>query len=86
MKELWDLEEVEEHNLEWKFSGTILHLVDCLRIYLQPPMKLPEKRPIESKLTTYSLVDLRQAGIRMKLRSSKNLFDIKFKYGVLKID
>lgn len=83
LKKLWDLEEMPHSVEKNNQSSEISHLVDFLRSHLQPPELQAKEKP--ENLITPSLEDLQSAGILIKLRSGRNLFDIKFKDGVLKI-
>ncbi|XP_050387530.1 UPF0481 protein At3g47200-like, partial [Argentina anserina] len=70
-------------NLEIIRSFKVAHLVDfCRSLYL--PLKPSATRgPIPK--TTLSITGLNRAGVKFKLGSSSNLFDIQFCSGVLKI-
>jgi hypothetical protein len=57
-------------------SSEVQHFVDFLRI-CQQPTKLPQPRKLKT-LNMPSAAELRQAGVKFKLGSSKNLFDVKF--------
>lgn len=57
-------------------SSEVQHFVDFLRICHQPT-KLPQPRKLKT-LNMPSAAELRQAGVKFKLGSSKNLFDVKF--------
>lgn len=74
-----------EGNLENIRSSTVEHFVDfCRSLYLPLPLKRPIKGRLET-LTTPSMTDLHRAGVKFKVRSSKNLFDIQFLGGTLEI-
>lgn len=81
-KDLWDLEEMEEKSQTNK-SPEVQHLVDFLWICHQPPQSRSKKKL--KTLGIPSATELHQAGVKFKLGSSKNLFDIKFKNGILEI-
>jgi hypothetical protein len=61
----------------------IQHFTDLLRFFQLPP-QLPVRVP-EVSFPKYSVTQLREAGIKFKLASSKCLLDLKFKKGVLEI-
>ncbi|GMY04916.1 UPF0481 protein At3g47200-like [Fagus crenata] len=63
----------------------IQHFTDLLRFFQLPPAnKLPERYK-EMTFPKYSVTQLREAGVKFKVISSKCLLDLSFKNGVLKI-
>ncbi|XP_012090700.2 UPF0481 protein At3g47200 isoform X1 [Jatropha curcas] len=78
----WVLDDVlEKQNfLETK------HLLDFLRI-CQQPLNLQAGNKIKSDVTWYapSVTELYRAGVKFELASSKNLLDIEFRDGILKL-
>ncbi|XP_031270582.1 UPF0481 protein At3g47200-like [Pistacia vera] len=78
----WDYLGIEENLDESKYSG-VKHLVEFLRISVVPLN--PQLKEIQKILTTPSVKELQQAGVKFKLGSSKNLFDIRFHNGILEI-
>ncbi|KAJ0020174.1 hypothetical protein Pint_31158 [Pistacia integerrima] len=81
-KTYWDYLGIEESFDETKYLN-VKHLVDFLRISIVPSE--PQRRVKPEILTTPSVTKLYQAGVKFKLGSSKNLFDIKFHNGILEI-
>ncbi|KAM5564528.1 UPF0481 protein [Rosa sericea] len=74
-----------ECSLQTIHSSAVLHFVDfCRDLYLPPQPEWPTKGKLET-LTTPSMTDLHRAGVKFKVRSSKNLFDIRFQGGTLEI-
>ncbi|RXH72451.1 hypothetical protein DVH24_012135 [Malus domestica] len=62
------------------------HFVDLVRtLHLPTPEENFKNRGSVETLAVPSMTKLRQAGVRFKARSSKNLFDICFKDGILEI-
>jgi hypothetical protein len=57
-------------------SSEVQHFVGFPRI-CQQPTKLPQPRKLKT-LNMPSAAELRQAGVKFKMGSSKNLFDVKF--------
>ncbi|KAH7560534.1 hypothetical protein JRO89_XS10G0039400 [Xanthoceras sorbifolium] len=79
-KESWDFSEIDD-NLEKKNFNRVEHLVDFLSICLVPSESdRPKKTKLET-LTTPSVTELHQAGVKFKKASKKSLFDIEFNYG-----
>jgi hypothetical protein len=64
-------------------SSKVEHFVDLLR-NLHLPLKGQPKVKIQT-LTTPTMTDLHQAGVRFNVGSSRNLFDIQFSEGTLEI-
>ncbi|XP_059460366.1 UPF0481 protein At3g47200 [Corylus avellana] len=64
-------------------SSKVEHFVDLLR-HLHLPLKEQPKGKIKT-LTTPTMTDLQQAGVRFNVGSSRNLFDIQFSEGILEI-
>ncbi|KAJ0084540.1 hypothetical protein Patl1_29646 [Pistacia atlantica] len=81
-KTYWDYLGIEESFDETKYLN-VKHLVDFLRISIVPSE--PQRRVKPEILMTSSVTKLYQAGVKFKLGSSKNLFDIKFHNGILEI-
>ncbi|KAF3447146.1 hypothetical protein FNV43_RR12326 [Rhamnella rubrinervis] len=81
-KSLMHLEGTEE-NLEKISSARVEHFVDFLR-NLYVPLN-PRIGGHCKSLTTPSMTELHRAGVKFKVRSSKNIFDIKFENGILEI-
>ena len=79
---LMHLEGTEE-NLKKMSSTTIQHFVDFLRNLFVPVS--PRKGEKCESLTTPSMTELDQAGVKFKARLSKNLLDIHFENGILEI-
>ncbi|KAG6706457.1 hypothetical protein I3842_07G223000 [Carya illinoinensis] len=77
--------EVTKEKLMKIHSDKCEHFVDLLRKLYLP---LRERQEIETKLQTLTMpcmTELHQAGVRFEVGSSKNLFDIEFVKGILKI-
>ncbi|KAB1212254.1 hypothetical protein CJ030_MR5G025022 [Morella rubra] len=74
---------IEDQKLEEIRSSKIEHFVDLLRQLYMPSKKL-DKRQFERE-TVPSLTELHQAGVKFKVGSSRNLFDIHFEKGILEI-
>uniref|UniRef100_A0A6N2K656 Uncharacterized protein n=1 Tax=Salix viminalis TaxID=40686 RepID=A0A6N2K656_SALVM len=68
---------VPEDILEQASLSKVEHFVDFLRICQQPSRKMQSNK-LASTLTTPTVEELHQAGIRFKLGSSINRLDIKF--------
>ncbi|XP_057988814.1 UPF0481 protein At3g47200-like isoform X2 [Hevea brasiliensis] len=64
-------------------SFQALHLVDFLRICLQPSNPTPNKK--YRNLSTPTITHLHQAGVKFESSSSNCLLDIKFEKGILYI-
>ncbi|KAJ0099893.1 hypothetical protein Patl1_21173 [Pistacia atlantica] len=73
---------MEENFLEDCFSEG-KHLLDWLRLCLQPP-ELHSQNEFKTA-TTPAITELEQAGVKFKVGSSKYFFDITFKNGILEI-
>ncbi|XP_031271210.1 putative UPF0481 protein At3g02645 [Pistacia vera] len=73
---------IEENFLEDCFSEG-KHLLDWLRLCLQPP-ELHSQNEFKTA-TTPAITELEQAGVKFKVGSSKYFFDITFKNGILEI-
>ncbi|EXC67639.1 hypothetical protein L484_000152 [Morus notabilis] len=71
-----------DENLDRLCSSKKQHFVDLLR-ELYVPLK-PKEGELKS-ITTPSITKLHQAGVKLKVGSSKNLFDIVFSNGILEI-
>ncbi|KAL5764954.1 hypothetical protein ACOSQ2_017548 [Xanthoceras sorbifolium] len=79
-KDSWDFSEIDD-NLEKKNFNRVEHLVDFLSICLVPSeLDRPKKTKLKT-LTTPSVTELHQAGVKFKKASKKSLFDIEFNYG-----
>ncbi|XP_031270530.1 UPF0481 protein At3g47200-like [Pistacia vera] len=79
--EYWDICKIE--NLDEEHYSKVGHFVDFVRIRALPSNLNVRK---DSKYTTIpSVTELHQAGVRFKLSSSTNLFDIRFNNGILEI-
>ncbi|KAJ0043587.1 hypothetical protein Pint_18538 [Pistacia integerrima] len=76
------LVKIEENLLENCFSKA-KHLLDWLRLCLQPPEFYSENEL--KTVTTPTITELEQAGVKFKVGSSKHFFDIRFKNGILEI-
>ena len=62
------------------------HLLDLLRTFFLPQsQRLPQRKCGKNVMHLYSVSQLHKAGVKFKLSSSKCIFDLKFKNGVLKI-
>ncbi|KAJ0098690.1 hypothetical protein Patl1_19864 [Pistacia atlantica] len=79
----WGYLGIEESLDESKYSK-VDHLVDFLRCSIVPSKSIEKDRE-EILTTSPSVTKLHQAGVKFKLGSSKNLFDIRFKNGILEI-
>ncbi|XP_050126027.1 UPF0481 protein At3g47200-like isoform X1 [Malus sylvestris] len=67
-------------------SFKVEHFVDLVRtLHLPTPEENFKNRGSVETLAVPSMTKLRQAGVKFKARSSKNLFDICFKDGILEI-
>ncbi|KAF4369002.1 hypothetical protein F8388_013331 [Cannabis sativa] len=71
-------------NLERISSPRIEHFVDILRNVYVPLEQKPEVKRLTS-MNIPSITELHRAGVKFKMRSSKNLFDIHFSEGILEI-
>lgn len=83
----WDFSEIEEDTLKKKNFDKVEHLIDFLSICLVPlESDWPERRKLK-ELTTPTITDLHQAGVKFRPVSKGRLFDIKFHpaSGVLEI-
>ncbi|KAJ0099887.1 hypothetical protein Patl1_21175 [Pistacia atlantica] len=76
------LKKIEEDLLEIRFSEA-KHLLDLLRVCLQPP-ELHSQNEFKTA-TTPTITELEQAGVKFKVGSSKYFSDITFKNGILEI-
>lgn len=72
-------------SLENIYTPKVLHFVDFLRRFYLPLYQNPRARGRLKTLTIPSMSELIQSGIRIKLGSGINLFDISFSNGVLEI-
>ncbi|KAB1212251.1 hypothetical protein CJ030_MR5G025019 [Morella rubra] len=79
----YSLKGTKDHNLEVIRHSRIEHFVDLLR-YLYIPSEKADARPLET-VKAPSMIELQQTGIKFKVGSSKNLFDIQFNNGNLDI-
>ncbi|KAJ0020172.1 hypothetical protein Pint_31157 [Pistacia integerrima] len=78
----WKRLGMEENFDESKYSG-VNHLIDFLRISIIPLNPQLKERP--EILIAPSVKELHQAGVKFQLGLSKNLFDIRFRNGILEI-
>ncbi|KAM5574680.1 UPF0481 protein [Rosa sericea] len=63
----------------------VLHFVDFLRkLHIAPMSELQSARQPE-QVTAPCIEELKRAGVKFKIGSTKNLFDIRFKDGILEI-
>ncbi|XP_031282951.1 UPF0481 protein At3g47200-like [Pistacia vera] len=76
------LKKIEEDLVEIRFSEA-KHLLDWLRVCLQPP-ELHSQNEFKTA-TTPTITELEQAGVKFKVGSSKYFSDITFKNGILEI-
>ncbi|KAB1212255.1 hypothetical protein CJ030_MR5G025023 [Morella rubra] len=74
---------IEDQKLEVICPAKIEHFVDLLR-QLYIPCKKVNKRQLKT-MATPSVTELHQAGVKFKVGSSRNLFDIHFEKGILEI-
>ncbi|KAJ0021351.1 hypothetical protein Pint_31145 [Pistacia integerrima] len=85
--EYWDICKIE--NLDEEHYSKVGHFVDFVRIRALPSnlnvRKDSKYTTIPKKTTTSSVIKLRQAGVKLKIRTSKNLFNIRFSNGKLEI-
>ncbi|KAB1204597.1 hypothetical protein CJ030_MR8G020620 [Morella rubra] len=81
-KQEMHLKETEDKLKKTCFSK-VVHLVDLLR-HLYLPSKEQNKRQLQIS-TTPTVTELHRAGIKFKVASSKNIFDIQFNEGILEI-
>ncbi|KAL5559316.1 hypothetical protein UlMin_035527 [Ulmus minor] len=80
-KELMNFEATEDDARKIS-SSNVAHFVDFLRSLYVPSSRSGGE--IQT-LTIPSMTELHRAGVRFKVRSSKNLFDLQFSNGVLEI-
>ncbi|KAK1586420.1 hypothetical protein Q3G72_002361 [Acer saccharum] len=79
-KDSWDFSKIED-NSENKSFDRVEHLVDFLSISLVPSESYrPEKKKLGS-LTTPTVTELHQAGVKFKQVPNKSLFEMKFDGG-----
>ncbi|CAL2234824.1 unnamed protein product [Prunus armeniaca] len=72
-------------NMEKLRASKVEHFVDfCRNLYLPLPLKPHAKGRLET-LNTPSITELHRAGVKFKVGSPKNLFDIQFANGILEI-
>ncbi|KAI5354961.1 hypothetical protein L3X38_007856 [Prunus dulcis] len=72
-------------NMEKLCASKVEHFVDfCRSLYLPLPLKPPAKGRLET-LNTPSITELHRAGVKFKVGSPKNLFDIQLANGILEI-
>ncbi|PRQ20189.1 hypothetical protein RchiOBHm_Chr7g0225421 [Rosa chinensis] len=72
-------------NLKAVSEEEVQHLVDFFRkLYIAPLFK-PQSAGQPKQVTAPSIEELHRAGVKFKFRSTKNLFDIRFKDGILEI-
>ncbi|XP_021800704.1 UPF0481 protein At3g47200-like isoform X2 [Prunus avium] len=72
-------------NMEKLCASKVEHFVDfCRNLYLPLPLKPHAKGPLET-LNTPSITELHRAGVKFKVGSPKNLFNIRFANGILEI-
>ncbi|KAH9727174.1 DUF862 domain-containing protein [Citrus sinensis] len=94
-KDIHEFPSIEENLFEIHFSEAE-HFLDLLRLCFQPPPTQSQSQPQSqsraqpNKLKTQnipSVTELYQAGVKFQLGSSKNLFDITFRFnkGILEI-
>ncbi|KAJ4724211.1 hypothetical protein OWV82_003221 [Melia azedarach] len=81
-KFFWGSLGIQDNLVKGNYSS-VEHLLDFLRISILPTDS-PCERRIES-LTTPSVMNLYQAGVKLQPGLSRNLFDIKFNDGILEI-
>ncbi|XP_028788919.1 uncharacterized protein LOC114744943 [Neltuma alba] len=78
------LKDVDAFNaMEKVGQSEIQHFVDFARI-CHLPQEMPHKSKLKS-LTLPTATQLHQAGVKFKVKQSRNLFDIQFKDGTLEI-
>ncbi|XP_037496982.1 UPF0481 protein At3g47200-like [Jatropha curcas] len=85
-KNRWDLW-VTDYILEIRNSSSneIKHILDFIR-KCQKPMELLQPHHQDIKMLVIpSITELYQAGVKFRASSSKNIFDIKFRNGILEI-
>ena len=75
----------EWDNLEHINSSKILHFVDLLRTLYMPLRKNSHARGKLKTLTIPNASELIQSGVRIKVGSVTNMFDIHFSNGILEI-
>ncbi|CAL8996829.1 unnamed protein product [Prunus brigantina] len=72
-------------NMEKLCASKVEHFVDfCRNLHLPLPLKPHAKGRLET-LNTPSITELHRAGVKFKVGSPKNLFDIQFANGILEI-
>ncbi|ONI34357.1 hypothetical protein PRUPE_1G477600 [Prunus persica] len=72
-------------NMEKLCASKVEHFVDfCRNLHLPLPLKPHAKGRLET-LNTPSITELHRAGVKFRVGSPKNLFNIKFANGILKI-
>lgn len=76
--------EVTEDKLMKISSNKFEHFVDLLRKLYIPLQARKEGKKLQT-LTIPSMTELHQAGVRFEVGSSRNVFDIEFVQGILKI-
>ncbi|XP_057995717.1 putative UPF0481 protein At3g02645 isoform X2 [Hevea brasiliensis] len=81
-KQWWPLW-VKEDALGKKDFSDVKHIVDFLSIYHRPS-QLPSPKNCK-QISLPSVTELHQTGVKFKLSSSKNFFDINFRNGILEI-
>ncbi|KAK2641264.1 hypothetical protein Ddye_023027 [Dipteronia dyeriana] len=79
-KDSWDFSKIED-SLENKSFERVEHLVDFLSICLVPSEKDMPKKTKLGTLTTPTVTELHQAGVKFQKASYKGLFEIKFNNG-----
>lgn len=74
-----------ERNSERNSSSQVEHFVGFLRDLYLPPQPRSRAGGKLKTLTIPTMTELHRAGVKFKVGSSKNLFDIRFSNGVLEI-
>jgi hypothetical protein len=84
-KDLMHLEGTED-KLEKICSSKVEHFVDFLRhLHLPDLEQQQQQKGTLQTLTTPSMTELHRAGVRFEVGSSRNLFDLQFNKGIMKI-